>query len=192
MPPRYLWSLSRGGPPGRNCDVPGHTRSIAWDMTWTLTGNLEEYVAAVADFLRSRPVQNTIQLSVAEILRARGASAYGEAAPLFGWWRSGGGEISAALLHTPPYPLLFTRLPQRSAVPLAEALASCGRQLPGVNAEEDDAAEFAAAWSRLTGASAQESLRSRLFRLEQLQPPTPGPRGAARVATTADRALLES
>ena len=161
-------------------------------MTWTLTDDLGAYLAAAAGFLRSQPVRHTIQLSAVETLRARGASAFGETAPLFGWWRSGTGEITAALLHTPPYPVLLTRLPERSAQPLAEALAGCGRQLPGVTAQQDDAAQFAAAWSRLTGASSQESRRSRLFRLGQLRPTVPGPRGAARVAATADRALLES
>jgi GNAT superfamily N-acetyltransferase len=161
-------------------------------MTWTLTGDLSDYLAVAGDFLRSRPVQNTIQLSVAESLRARGASAFGQAAPLFGWWRSGDDEITAALLHTPPYPVLLTRLPEGCAEPLAEALAGRRRPLAGVTAAESDAAAFAAAWSRLTGASFRESRRSRLFRLGRLQPPDPGPRGAARVATTADRALLES
>ena len=161
-------------------------------MAWTLTDELDDYVAVAGAFLRSRPVQNTIHLSVAETLRARGASAFGEAAPLFGWWRAGDAEITAALLHTPPHPVLLTRLPEGSAEPLAEALAGRRRSLDGVTAQEGDAAAFAAAWSRLTGASSREFRRSRLFRLGELRPPDPGPRGAARVATTADRALLES
>jgi GNAT superfamily N-acetyltransferase len=161
-------------------------------MTWTLTDDLDAFLAAAGGFLRSRPVQNTIQLSAAETLRARGASALGETGPLFGWWQPGTGEITAALLHTPPYPVLLTPLPGDAAGPLAGALAGYGRKLGGVNAPEGDAAQFAAAWSRLTGASWQESRRSRLFRLGQLRPPVPPPRGAARVATTADRALLES
>jgi len=161
-------------------------------MTWTLTDDLDAFLAAAGGFLRSRPVQNTIQLSAAETLRARGASAFGETGPLFGWWRSGTGEITAALLHTPPYPVLLTALPGDAAGPLAGALAGCGRKLGGANAPEGDGAQFAAAWSRLTAASWQESRRSRLFRLGRLRPPVPHPRGAARVATTADRALLES
>jgi hypothetical protein len=86
-------------------------------MTWTLSENLHDYVAIAGDFLRSRPVRSTIQLDAAEILRARGASAFGEVAPLFGWWQTSGGEIIAAVLHTPPYPeagasqvVLFTDL----------------------------------------------------------------------------------
>jgi len=161
-------------------------------MGWTLTDDLDDYVTVAASFLRSRPVQNTIQLAAAETLRVRGAAAFGETAPLFGWWRSSGGEITAALLHTPPYPVLLTRLSERSAEPLAEALVTCRRPLAGVNAEQGDAAAFATAWSRLTGTSFRESRRSRLFRLERLRPPDPRPPGAAREATAADRALLES
>src|ERR1700733_10125100 len=67
-----------------------------------------------------------------------------------------------------------------------------GRQLPGVNGEHGDAEAFAAAWSSLTGAGWQEFRRSRLFQLGQLTPPDPAPPGAARVASAADRELLES
>ncbi len=161
-------------------------------MAWTLTGSLDDYVAAAGGFLRSRPVHNTIQLGALESLRVRGLSAFGDVAPLFGWWRSAAGPVTAALLHTPPFPVLLTRLPAHAAGDLAEALVGRGRQLPGVNAEQSDAAAFAAAWSRLTGAGWREFRRSRLFRLGQLAPPAPSPRGAARVATAADRDLLES
>ena len=165
-------------------------------MTWTLTADLGEYLAAAGGFLRSRPVDNTIQLVALDSLEAHGLSAFGHVAPLFGWWRSGAGPVTAALLHTPPFPVLLTRLPADTAGnpagDLAEVLAGRGRQLPGVNAEQGDAEAFAAAWSRLTGATWREFRRSRLFRLEQLVAPDPSPPGAARVATAADRGLLES
>jgi predicted GNAT family acetyltransferase len=161
-------------------------------MAWTLTGSLDDYIATAGEFLRSRPVHNTIQLTALESLRARGASVFGDVAPLFGWWRSAAAEVTAAVLHTPPYPVLLTGLPEHSAGALAEALVASGRQLPGVNAQQGDAVAFAAAWSRLTGAAWKEFRRFRLFRLEQLRVPAPLPRGAARVAAAADRDLLES
>jgi predicted GNAT family acetyltransferase len=161
-------------------------------MAWTLTGSLDDYVATAGEFLRSRPVHNTIQLTAVQSLHARGASVFGDVAPLFGWWRSAAAEVTAAVLHTPPYPVLLTGLPEHSAEALAEALAASGRQLPGVNAQQGDAVAFAAAWSRLTGAGFQEFRRSRLFRLEQLRAPVPLPRGAARVASAADRDLLQT
>lgn len=161
-------------------------------MAWTLTESLDAFLTAAGTFLRSRPVHNTIQLVAVDTLEVRGPSAFGDVAPLFGWWRSTPGPVTAALLHTPPFPVLLTRLPANAAGDLAEALAGRGRQLPGVNAEQSDAEAFAAAWSRMTGAGWREFRRSRLFRLGRLTPPGPPPRGAARVATAADRDLLES
>jgi|SRR5580658_6797844 predicted GNAT family acetyltransferase len=161
-------------------------------MAWTLTASLDDYVAVAGDFLRSRPVHNTIQLVALDSLQVRGPSAFGDLAPLFGWWRPEAGRVTAALMHTPPYPVLLTRLPANSAGDLAEALAGRGRQLPGVNAEQSDAEAFAAAWSGLTGAGWQEFRRSRLYQLRQFTPPDPPPPGAARIATAADRGLLES
>src|ERR1019366_3727140 len=117
-------------------------------MAWTLTEDLDDYYAAAGDFVASHPVQNTIQLTAAETVRSRGRSAFGPSAPLFGWW-SQGGRGTAALLHTPPYPVLLTSLPGDGAESLAVALA--GRLLPGVNVAESDSVAFAAAWSKNTG-----------------------------------------
>jgi GNAT superfamily N-acetyltransferase len=161
-------------------------------MAWTLTGNLDDYLATAGDFLRSRPVHNTIQLVALDSLRVHGPSAFGDVAPLFGWWRPEAGPVTAALMHTPPFPVLLTRLPADSAGDLAGDLAGRGRELPGVNAERSDAEAFAAEWSRLTGAGWREFRRSRLFQLGQLTPPSPSPPGAARVATATDHDLLES
>lgn len=161
-------------------------------MTWVLTEDLAEYIATAGEFLESRPVRHTIQLTVVESVRARGPATFGKSAPLFGWWRAPGGEITAALLHTPPYPILLTPLPGEAAQPLAAALLARGRPLPGVNAEQATAAAFATAWSALTGASAHLARRSRLFRLGRLAPPEPFPPGAPRVAAASDHALLES
>lgn len=161
-------------------------------MGWTLTHELDFYLATAGVFLRSRPVQHTVHLSAAEALRVRGNSVYGDASPLFGWWRRPGSEVTAALLHTPPHPLLLTALPDGSLQSLADALASRGSHLSGVNASAADAAAFAAAWTRLTGVTAHEFRHDRLYRLDRLEPPEPMPSGAARVAAAADRDLLES
>src|SRR5260221_2839716 len=161
-------------------------------MAWTLTEDLDEYVVAAGDFLRSHPVHNTVQLAAVETLRARGGAAFGEIPSLFGWWRSSDGEVAAALLHTPPYPVLLARLPEHSAGPLAEVLSASRRQLAGVNAEQGDAAAFAAAWGERTGASAKVFRRSRLVSLGELELPAPCPRGRARVAGAPDSDLLES
>jgi RimJ/RimL family protein N-acetyltransferase len=161
-------------------------------MTWVITGNLDDYLAGAGDYLRSDPVRNTIPLTVAATLHARGPETFGRTRPLFGWWRAGDGEVTAALLHTPPFPLLLTALPEHSAGPLAEALIGRRRELRGVNGVDDDAAAFAAAWSALTGSGVREFLRSTLYRLGRLRPPAPAPGGAVRLASAADRELLRS
>jgi len=161
-------------------------------MAWTLTGDLDEYLAAAGGFLRSDPVQHTIELAAVEQMQARGPSAFGPPGPLFGWWRPGDGPVTAAALHTPPYPVLVTPLPAGAAPPLARGLLARGRAPGGVNGEQTDSARFAAAWMDLTGAGSRVLRRSRLFRLGTLTPLDPGPDGAPRRATAADRDLLIS
>jgi predicted GNAT family acetyltransferase len=159
-------------------------------MAWILTDDLDEYCAAAGDFLTSRPVQHTIQLSAIAAIRSRGRSAYGPVAPLYGWW-SDSGPVASALLHTLPYPLLLTELPDGGARTLASELVVRGRVLPGVNAPEPDAFAFGDAWCAITGLTARVFRRSRLFRLAELVPPSPAPPGAARVAGADDLAIAQ-
>jgi predicted GNAT family acetyltransferase len=159
-------------------------------MAWYLSDRLAEYAAAADGMLRARPGQNTILLGAAETLRARGTGAFGATAPLFGWWQQPGREVTAAFLHTPPFPAVLTSMTAEQAVALAAALASRGRRLGGVNAEPPVAAALAAAWQQLTGEATRVHMRSRLYELGQLRLPDPAPPGQARVASPADRSLL--
>ncbi|MGO8887752.1 MAG: hypothetical protein ACLQI7_29555 [Streptosporangiaceae bacterium] len=61
---------------------------------------------------------NTVQLTVAVTVRARGRAAFGPAPPVYGWW-SESGTAAAALLHRPPHPALVTSLPAGSTPALA-------------------------------------------------------------------------
>ncbi len=158
-------------------------------MAWFTTDDLTEYLATAGGFLRSRPVENTVPLTVLEVLRARGAAAFGDAAPLFGWWRRAG-DVSGAFLLTPPYPVALSPTPPESVEPLADVLASAGRPLAGLTAEPATAEAFAAAWRRRTGTTPETSMRQRLFRLVELVPSAPAPCGRARAAQSADRGLL--
>ncbi|MFF8944412.1 GNAT family N-acetyltransferase [Streptomyces sp. NPDC014864] len=156
---------------------------------WYLTGALDEFLALAGDFLRARPAQHTVQLTVTESLRARGVHLYGDGAPEFGVLR-GEGTVRAAFFRTPPHPLVLTSLTEEEADALAGRLAASGRALPGVNADRDTAAAFAAAWQRRTGAEAALHRRMRLYRLGELTVPEPVPPGRARVAGAQDRELL--
>jgi GNAT superfamily N-acetyltransferase len=159
-------------------------------MSWTLTDSIDDYLAGAGGFLRSRPVQHTIELGALARLLARGPAAFGGEPPLFGWWRTGGRDPAASVFHTPPFPLLISGLPAAAAAPLASELAARARHLPGVNAQADQAASFAAAWRQQTGVGSVVHRRSRLFQLGDLVDPRPMPPGSARIATDADGDLL--
>ena len=54
-------------------------------MTWQLTTDVAEFLDTAGEFLRSRPVQHTVFLTVTGTLRQRDPHAYGPQAPVFGW-----------------------------------------------------------------------------------------------------------
>jgi RimJ/RimL family protein N-acetyltransferase len=155
-------------------------------VSWQLTDDVEEFSEAAGDFLRSRPVEHTVPLTLVKTLRRHGPQAYGPEAPIFGWYRSADGPVAGACLQTPPFPLLITAAPDLAG--LAGLLV--GRPLPGVNALAGAVDEFAGAWRQHTGAIGVAGRRSRLYRLDVLTPPLPPAPGAPRVADAADRDLL--
>jgi GNAT superfamily N-acetyltransferase len=176
----------RGGKPG----APPLAPRRSWGMTWRLTEDVAEYLAAAGDFLRSRAAENTVQLTAAEAIRVGGAAALGPDAPLFGWWAAPGGPVTAAFMHTPPYGLALTTMPAGAAAALAGPLAARGRFPPGVTGDTDASSSFAAAWELRTGQPARVGRRQRLYRLGRLLPPDPVPPGRARIAARTDSGLL--
>ena len=159
-------------------------------MAWQLIDDVGVYLATTGGFLRANAVRNTIMLSVAETLQAQGPAVFGDGTPLFGWWAGPDGAVRAALLHTPPYPILLTVLPPGAATALAAELAARNHHPPGVNAAPAPAQEFAAAWTQQTGQPSRVGMRMRLYELGRLQPPDPHPPGQARTALEEDRDLL--
>jgi RimJ/RimL family protein N-acetyltransferase len=156
-------------------------------MSWHTTKSADEFLDRAGAFLRSRPVENTVPLTVTETLRQRGLHHFAPAEPLFGWYASGDGPVEGAFLQTPPWPLLLTTVPAGSMPALAEVLAD--RPLPGVNGLTADTVAFADAWQARTGVRVRPGRQSRLFRLDRLTPP-PAPAGTARVAGPDDHAVL--
>ncbi|TDC72278.1 GNAT family N-acetyltransferase, partial [Streptomyces hainanensis] len=56
-------------------------------MTWTFSRDLDAFLDEAGPFLRARPAENTVFLTVTDTLRSAGLGMYGERAPRFGWWR---------------------------------------------------------------------------------------------------------
>ncbi|GGN57158.1 N-acetyltransferase [Actinoplanes lobatus] len=157
-------------------------------MTWHLTSDVETFAATAGTFLSSSPVRHTVLLTVVAALRFKGPHAYGESDPILGWWTTPSGEVSGALVRTPPYPLTLTGTPPEAVPAAAEALATT--PLTAVNLPAEAVPAFIEAWTSLVGGTARLGRRTRLFRLERLTPPAEFPPGTARLATAADRPLL--
>jgi predicted GNAT family acetyltransferase len=159
-------------------------------MAWQLTEDVDTYFAAAGDFLRACPAENTVILTAVAAVRSHGPGAFGGSAPLFGWQAEPGGGVTAAFLHTPPFPVVLTAMTDAQAAALAAELAARGRRPAGVNAGPGPAAVFAAAWQNHTGQAARTGMRMRLYALGQLLPLYPPPPGQARTASAQDTALL--
>jgi GNAT superfamily N-acetyltransferase len=159
-------------------------------MSWFMTTDTERFLAVAGEFLRADPAGNSVMLTVTENLRVSGA-APAASAPLYGWWQPAAGDrVAAAFMHTPDFPLMLSRVNGPTAARLAGELAGAGRRVQGVNAGQEAADAFAAAWRDRTGDAVAVHRRMRLFRLGELRPPRPGPEGTARLAAGDDRDLL--
>src|SRR6478752_4364332 len=158
-------------------------------MSWFMTADTRRFLNAAGEFLRADPARNTVMLTVTEDLRVTAASA----GTLFGWWQPDGEPVRAAFMHTPDYPVMLSTASVQAAAALARDLtasAGAGRRIPGVNASQEAAAAFAAAWRDGTGDAVAVYRRMRLFRLGELIPPGRWPDGMARLAARTDRDLL--
>lgn len=156
-------------------------------MGWTLSDDVDEFLAAAGGFLRGDPVSNTVALTVLEDMRAHGPGLYGDV--LFGWWTRDG-RVQGAFLRTGGYPPQLSAMPERAARDLADVLADRGARVAGAGGAKAAAEAFADAWTRRTGARSRIVMRQRLYRLAEPEPPEPRPEGAARTAGRADRPLL--
>ncbi|WP_405717195.1 GNAT family N-acetyltransferase [Streptomyces sp. NBC_00046] len=149
-------------------------------MPWTFTDDVDVFLDAAAASLAARPAENTLILTVTETLRRRGPHAYGDAAPLLGWWRGADGEVAGTLVRTPPYPPMLGTVAPEAVGPLAAALP-----LTRINADRAAAEAIAAGWP-----GHRVDQEQRLYRLATLIPPSPTPSGRPRAAVVADRELL--
>ncbi|QFG25986.1 GNAT family N-acetyltransferase [Actinomadura sp. WMMB 499] len=151
-------------------------------MGWTLTRDLDAFLADAGAFLRAAPVVHTVALTATATMRAQRPGDREDV--LFGRWTRAG-RVEGVALWTPPRPPLLGCAPG-AARELADALAGHG-DVRGVHAAPGAAEAFTDAWRRRTGGEARVAMRQRLYRLGTLAAPEPPPPGAPRIATAADR-----
>ena len=154
-------------------------------MQWHTTDRVEEFLEAAGDWLRARPVENTLLLTIAETARL-GTATYGPPAGWFGWCDGD----RAAFVQTPSRPVVLSTTADGAAGALADHLAVTGGAVTGINAEPSGATAFARTWRGRTGAGERGRSGARLYRLDRLTGPDPAPAGRGRPATPADRGQL--
>jgi len=159
-------------------------------MAWRLTDNLDAFLAAAGNHLRTDPVLHTVPLTVLATLQHAGPTAFGDSPPLFGWHESADGGTDGVFFQTPPFPIMIASMPPASAESLLDVLAAICPAPITVNVASSDQDPVLAAWAARTGGPATARMRSRLFKLEVLTAPEPMPPGTARVADSGDRDLL--
>lgn len=142
---------------------------------WRFTDDVEEFAAHVWDLLATDPAAHTVALTVIEGVRA--GRRWSQEPMLFGW--SGGSPAVAAVLMTPPHYLHLAHVPESLIEPLVTALGERHVRPPGVNGECALVDRFVSAWTAGGGLATVE-MQSRLYVLDRLAPPVPGPPGQAR------------
>jgi hypothetical protein len=169
-------------------------------MGWYMTSDLDRFLAAAGDYLKSRAAENALLLSAAQSAldaqatdnarqptlgaqaahdgQAAGAAAEGPG-PLFGWWDPPDGSgPRGAFLHDPSVPLLIAGRAPETAAALAAALAKAGRFVRGVDGPVSAADAFAAAWSQRAGLAIRVHGKSRVYRLTETAPSENGSAGS--------------
>lgn len=155
-------------------------------MTWTVTTDLTRFDGAVRPWLEQDPIEHTVPLTLLSGLL--GGVRWSEQEPVYAWHRTAGttgATVDGVALTTPPYPLLLS-----GAFELGELAARLeAHPLTGVNSTVSVAQAFAAGWRTAHQVTVAERMRLRLFALDVLVPPPPGP-GHARTAGPDDAQVV--
>lgn len=149
-------------------------------MDVQLHNDVVAFLTYAGPLYRRDPVLHTIELT------ALGAGAPADSVMVT---VHDGDTVVGAALQTPPYPLLVTGLEGVATECAAERLAETHPDLDGIRGVRGTATRFAAAWQEATGRAGHVDLGERLYRLGTPAPPA-GVRGAERLATADDHAVL--
>lgn len=157
-------------------------------MTLRLFDDAAAFLDVAGPRLFAREAENALLLGVAAAVRD--GRRYGPLPPFLACVVEEG-AVTAAAVRTPPYNLLLSRATRHDWEPIAAHLAAVGAALPGVNAEQDVALDFAKWWSAARGVAHEVAMRQRLYRLTAVTPPV-RVSGQARTAEAADARLLSA
>jgi uncharacterized protein len=143
-----------------------------------------EYFDLVGPFLYARESENALPLGIAR--------SFVDSATHDGLMFSveSGANVVAVAVKSPKRSVVITRGPETAMRALAQYLYAYAFPVPGINGPCDAVQEFSRAWVALTGQTANERMRLRLYELTQCETCEP-PSGAFRVAADDDADLVE-
>lgn len=147
----------------------------------------EPFLEHAESWLMGAEAEHNLILAIAEGLKRRG-SPRGASRPFFAVAEMDG-RVAGCAFRTPPHKLGVTRMPDSAAARLAEQVAARFDALPAVFGPRNVAEAFARAWSQRTGARWRLGMDQRIYRLEEVRPPTGVP-GRIRAATREDLPMV--
>ena len=150
------------------------------------TTDARDYLNHVGTFLRRRPVEHSVLLSVPA---THPKAVVASAEPNLWLWVEDGSDVVATAQHTPPHGAYVSTGPTEAMQSLARTLWRLRPGLPGVAGLGTAPHEFAAEWSRLGGPQAIIAMRMGLYAADEVIAPL-GIAGQLRLATDADVSLL--
>ena len=143
-----------------------------------------------APFLMQREVEHNLMLGLCAQL-INGDAQYTEP-PFHCVVETAAGQVVAAALRTPPYPLILSHIEdERALSALAMACLQAEQDLSGALGKPQAAGNFAEAWRAASGQQFKFKMRQMLHRLDAVIHPDQPPAGRMRAATLADASLLE-
>jgi len=150
--------------------------------------NPVDFLKVVKPVLVRAETRNSLVYGLAQTL-AKDSTSYKD----FELWviRNEGGELLAAALMTPPYPLVIWSDPlnDQAIGELAARLIEAGVKVPAVNGPESEAESFARFWTLKTGQKLRDGMRMRAYELvEVIEPPQPA--GEMRQAKGTDAEVI--
>lgn len=150
------------------------------------TSDAGSYLDRVGAFLRGRPVEHSVLLSVS----ARHIGEAGAIAEANLWlWVEEDNEVVAAAQHTPPHGAYLSPGPAEAMQAIARTLWRLRPGLPGVAGLGAAPQEFATEWSLLGGTTATPAMRLGLYAADEVTIPS-GVAGRFRLATPGESSLL--
>ena len=156
-------------------------------LRFQLTWNAEEFGSRAEAFLAARIERNVI---ATVLINLRGGHPVAAGRPLFACGVDAGGELRAAALRRPPWPMLVTEMDASEAGALLNVWLDADPSPLGVNGLAASARAVAAQWAERTGGRTWLKMGQAMHALERVYDPPRPAIGELRPADPAERELL--